>query len=345
MRALLLPFSYLYGAGVAIRNLFFDIGILKTQRVSVPVISVGNISVGGVGKTPFVELLARRFSQQGRKVAIISRGYKRVSGGILVVSNGSVVCADADAAGDEPAQLASKLRGVIVIVDEQRVRGARHAIQHFGAGIVILDDGFQHRYLHRDLNIVIASTDEVLLGDRLLPAGNRREPLSALQRADIIVVSRCDDEEHFHRAEQRLRDRFDKPLVGMQIRVSAFKKASSGFSVDLRSLSGKRVVAFSGIGNPEGFETTLASLKLDVKKHLIFADHHRFTSEDVKSVEDSARKAQADYIVTTEKDAARLSGSRSEVKDFVGRNPVYYVEIEQNVIAGEQELTQALARF
>ncbi len=345
MRALLLPFSYLYGAGVALRNLFFDIGVLKTQRVSVPVISVGNISVGGVGKTPFVELLARRLSQHGRKVAIISRGYKRESSGTLVVSNGSLMCADADSAGDEPAQLASKLRGVVVIVDERRVRGARHAIQHFGAGIVILDDGFQHRYLHRDLNIVIVSSDEVLLGDRLLPAGNRREPLSALRRADIIVVSRCIDEEHFHRAEQRLRQRFDTPLSGVQIRASAVKKASSGFSVDLRSLSGKRVVAFSGIGSPEGFETTLASLKLDVKKHFIFADHHRFTSEDVKSVEDSARKAQADYIVTTEKDAARLSGAGLEMKDFVERNPVYYVEIEHNVIAGEQELAKALARF
>ncbi len=345
MRVLLLPFSYLYGTGVALRNLFFDIGILRTRRVAVPVISVGNISVGGVGKTPFVELLARRLSQRGRKVAIVSRGYKRKSSGTVVVSNGSIVCAEADLSGDEPAQLAAKLRSVVVAVDEQRLRGARYAIEHFGTEIIILDDGFQHRYLHRDLDIVITSADEILAGDRLLPAGNRREPLSALHRAGLIVVSQCHDEGHFHRAEQRLGLRINTPVAGVQIRASAVKKASSGFSVDLRSLSGKRVVAFSGVGKPEGFDATLTSLKLEVKKHFRFSDHHRFSSEDLKSVMDAARQEGADYILTTEKDIARLSGLGSEAKGFVEQNPVYYVEIEQDLIAGEQHLVDALARF
>jgi tetraacyldisaccharide 4'-kinase len=174
MRKLLFPFSLLYWLVSAVRNWFFDIGFLKSEKVSVPVISVGNISAGGVGKTPFIELLIDNSTTLGR-LSVVSRGYGRKSAGTVVVSDGRGKIASVENSGDEPIQLALKFPKVIVVVDEQRVRGARKAIE-LGAEVILLDDGFQHRYLHRDLDIVLLTSKEILKGDIMLPAGNRREP-------------------------------------------------------------------------------------------------------------------------------------------------------------------------
>jgi tetraacyldisaccharide 4'-kinase len=345
MRELLLPFSLIYAAGVALRNWLFDIGIRKVHTVGVPVISVGNLSAGGVGKTPFVELLARRLTAEGRKVAIVSRGYKREGTGTVVVSNGRVVCADADLAGDEPAQLAEKLKGVVVIVDERRVSGAQYAIRQFGADLILLDDGFQHRSIHRDLDIVLLSAAEGSLAEHLLPAGDRREPFRSLRRANLIVLSHCADEIQFHRLAERIRTRIDKPVMGVRVKARAVRRATTKFSIDLNGVKAKRVVAFSGIGSPGSFEETLRLLELQVDEHLKFADHHRYEPEDLKLIEEAAHRAGADYLVTTEKDLARLRGSSAKAGDFLQRNPIYFVEIEEEIVAGGQHLTEALEKF
>jgi tetraacyldisaccharide 4'-kinase len=345
MRGLLLPFSVLYRAGVTFRNMLFDIGIRKARDVGVPVISVGNLSAGGVGKTPFVELLARRLMAAGRRVAVVSRGYKREGTGTVEVSNGSVLCAEADRAGDEAAQLAGKLKGVVVIVDEQRVRGARHAIEKFGIDLILLDDGFQHRSIRRDLDIVILSAEEVPAGEHLLPAGNRREPFGSLGRADLIVISHCTDKAQFQVLEEQLRKQIDKPTVGVRVKVRAVRRATTNFSIDLNGVKGKRVAAFSGIGRPSCFDETLESLEVQMPEHLRFPDHHRFGAADLQRIEDVARRAGADYLLTTEKDVARLGGSSVDTRGFLERNPVYYVEIEEEIISGEQHLADALQTF
>ena len=342
MRSLLLPFSFVYGAGVTLRNLLFDIGIRKARDVGVSVISVGNLSAGGVGKTPFVELLARRLMAAGRRVAVVSRGYKRRGSGTVVVSNGSVLCAEADRAGDEPAQLGGKLNGVVVIVDEQRVRGARYAIEQFGVDLILLDDGFQHRSIRRDLDIVILSAEEVPAGGHLLPAGNRREPFRSLGRSNLIVISHCTDKAQFQALEERLRTRTDKPMMGVKVKVRALRRATTKFSIDVNGVRGKRVVAFSGIGRPSCFEETLASLGVEVPQHLRFPDHHRYQAADLKRIEVAARQAGAGYMLTTEKDVARLGGAGLDAGSFLERNPVYYVEIEEEIIGGEQHLAAAL---
>jgi tetraacyldisaccharide 4'-kinase len=334
-----------YGAGVALRNLLFDIGILKAHKAGVPVVSVGNISAGGVGKTPFVELLTRMLTQRGRKVAVLSRGYKRRSAGTVVVSNGQVLCAEADTAGDEPAMMAAKLHGVVVVVDERRARAAQYVARQFAVDVLVLDDAFQHRYLRRDLDIVLLSADEFRAGNHLLPAGNRREPLTALSRADLLVVSQVEDLEGLRRVEESLRALADRPVIGVRTRVSAFKKAHSGFSVDLKSLKGKEVVAFSGIGNPNAFELTLRSMGLEVKRHFRFADHHRFVNEDLQRLERACRELGVDFLVTTEKDVTRLKGCTSRGREFAERNPLFYVEIEHEVIRGEEVLKEVLARL
>lgn len=341
MRPLLLPFSVVYGAAVAIRNWFFDIGVLRIHRVGVPVISVGNLSTGGVGKTPLVEMLSKRLAQQGRRVAIVSRGYKRETRGTLVVSNGSVRCAEAAESGDEPAQMASKLSGVIVIVDEKRTRGASYAVEKFGADVIVLDDGFQHRYLHRDTDIVILSAQEITRRDWLLPAGNRREPLTSLRRATLVAVSRCESIDQFEQAKSVVRQWTNKPVVGLATRVSAFRRASTRFSIDIGGLKGRPIVAFSGVGNPKSFEQTLMSLGLEMKKHFVFPDHHFYSKNELGDLEASVQQLGADYLVTTEKDIARLDSEDGGRKQFLERAPLFYVEIESSVPTGETALNDA----
>lgn len=345
MRPLLLPFSYLFGAGVVVRNWFFDVGILRSQSAGVPVISVGNISAGGVGKTPFVELLARKLTHKGRKVAIVSRGYGRVSKGMLVVSNGSIRCAEASDSGDEPAQMAAKLDGIVVIVDEQRVRGAHYAVKTFGANVIVIDDGFQHRYLRRDADVVILSAAEVNDPGWLLPAGNRREPLGSLKRTSLIALSRCENVRHFAETLQMLRRWTDKPAIGLSTKVSAFRKASTRFSIDLAGLKGKTVMAFSGIGNPESFEKTLRSLGLDVRKYNVYPDHHVYTEAELAELELSAREPGIDFLVTTEKDVARLSPKNAAHQAFLDTAPLFFVEIEQTILQGETLLNELLDRI
>jgi tetraacyldisaccharide 4'-kinase len=345
MRPLLLPFVPLYGAGVAIRNRLFDLGLLRSTKVGVPVISVGNLSAGGSGKTPFVELLAKRLMLAGRKVAIVSRGYRRESSGMLVVSNGAVQCADASVAGDEPAQMAAKLMGVVVIVDERRARGAGYAIEKFGADVIILDDGFQHRYLKRNLDILVVPVAEVEKPGWMLPAGNRREPVSSIQRASLIAVSRCESIEQFQKAKAILQKWTRKPIIGLTTKVSAFRRASSRFSIDLGGIKGKTAVAFSGIGNPESFAQTLNSLGMEIKHHVVFPDHHFYRESELRSLENLLVETRADYCVTTEKDVARLSSPKNEFQSFLERAPLFFVEIEQSVIAGETELNEGIARL
>jgi tetraacyldisaccharide 4'-kinase len=342
MRSLLLPMVPLYGAGIAIRNWLFDIGILSSKDVGVPVISVGNLSSGGSGKTPLVELLAKRLTLAGKKVAIVSRGYKRESSGTLVVSNGTVQCAEASAAGDEPAQMAAKLMGAVVIVDERRVRGATYAIEKFGSNVVILDDGFQHRYLRRNLDIVVLPVAEIEESGWMLPAGNRREPMSCIKRASLIAVSRCESVEQFQKAKGVVQKWTGKPVIGLMTKVGAFRRAGSRFSVDLGGIRGKSAVVFSGIGSPESFRRTLNSLGLDVRESIDFPDHHMFRESELKNLEMRLRESGADFCVTTEKDVARLTTPRKEFKSFLENVPLFYVEIEHAMIAGETELNERI---
>ena len=345
MRPLLLPLVPLYGAGVAIRNWFFDFGFVRSEEVRVPVISVGNLSAGGSGKTPFVELLSKRLMLAGRKVAIISRGYRRESTGMLVVSNGAVQCAEASDAGDEPAQMAAKLTGVVVIVDERRARGAMYAIEKFNANVIILDDGFQHRSLKRNLDILVLPVAEVENPGWMLPAGNRREPIASIQRASLIVVSRCESIEQFRKTEAVVRRRTGNPIIGVMTKVSAFRRASSRFSIDIGGIRGKKAVAFSGIGNPDSFARTLNSVGLDVKANVVFPDHHVYRESELRNVKNLLVQTGADYCVTTEKDAARLSSPKSEYRSFLEDTPLFFVEIEQTIIAGETELNQGIGKL
>ncbi|MBM2840054.1 MAG: tetraacyldisaccharide 4'-kinase, partial [Bacteroidetes bacterium] len=192
MKYLLIPFSWLYGFIIYCRNKAFDWKLLDSVEVGVPVISVGNLTMGGTGKTPLVEYIVKLCLAKGRKVAVVSRGYKRESGGVVVVSDGKSLLANAAQAGDEPVQIAKKFPGAIVIVGERRVDAARMAIDEFGVNAIVLDDGFQHRFLRRDLDILVLDARKDLSRIPMIPAGERREPLASIKRANVVAFSRTD---------------------------------------------------------------------------------------------------------------------------------------------------------
>ncbi|MBI3004649.1 MAG: tetraacyldisaccharide 4'-kinase [Ignavibacteriales bacterium] len=338
LRLLLLPFSLLYNSGVILRNWFFDIGLLPIRKALVPVISVGNISAGGVGKTPLVEFLARKLGTNN-KVAVISRGYGRKSKGYLVASNGRQRCAEAWKAGDEASQLAEKLDGTVVLVDEKRTRAADHAVRDFQASVLLLDDGFQHRYLHRDLNIVVLGLEDLVKRDFPLPAGNRRETLSALQRADVIGISRCENKEGYEKARTILLRIIDKPMFAFRTRVKAIR---SGVTKKEVKVERRKPIAFSGIGEPSAFSETLKSIGIRVVDHVVFRDHHWYSASDIDRIQNLFRSHQSDAILTTEKDISRLSGDNTFGQKFLEEYPVYYVEIEPEIISGNEVLEEKL---
>jgi tetraacyldisaccharide 4'-kinase len=343
-RLLLLPFSILYWLGVVVRNWFFDIGIFKIEKVGIPVISIGNLSTGGVGKTPFVEMLIERLIVKC-KLSVVSRGYGRKSTGTVVVSDGHGNIASAENSGDEPSQLAQKFPELIVVADEKRARGALKATE-LGTKLILIDDGFQHRYLHRDLNIVLMTAEEILDGDLLLPAGNKREPVSSLERADLIVISRCKDIKEYESVCVSGREckliPLNTPTIGLQTKLKSFKRVSSNEIMENKSFAGKNIIAFSGIGNPKSFEDILTKANVAVAKHIVFSDHHWYSGDDINIIVQAKKEFCADYIVTTEKDAARLAELFGK---FLESESVYVAEIQQEVIVGEEVLNAAIQKI
>ena len=335
---MLLPLSWVYGAIVAARNLLYDKRFAQARKVPVPVISVGNISAGGTGKTPFVFEMISILQNLGMKPAIVSRGYGRKSKGFQVVSNGRQKCAEAITAGDEPALLAERLRNVPVVVDEKRARGAKKVVELFAPDVIVLDDGFQHRALFRDCDIVLMTAEELMGSSFLLPAGYRREPLSSLDRATVLVVSKCRDLDQFEEAARGLRRIFQGPIIGLRTVVAEIRRFGSEEEAVQNTLRGKKVIAFSGIADGSSFERTLNELDLDILAHHKFEDHHWYTAGDLAKIGESFRLRGAEVLVTTEKDMVRLEDGFGHLRQL----PFFSVGIRSEIIAGKKELIQIL---
>lgn len=330
-----LPLSWLYAFGVEVRNCLFDVGVLSIERVPCAVVSVGNVAAGGSGKTPFVMWLASRFKQQGHKVAVLSRGYGRTSKGYLLVSDGNGARVSPEEVGDEAVELALKLSSVIVAVDEQRVRGAKRLIQDHGVDVIVLDDGFQHRYLHRDLDLVLVPADGVMPKD-LLPAGMLREPLSSLRRADLLVVTRCTRADEAEQIRTQLR--FEKPVVGVKTDATAIVSLQTGARQSLSAIHGKKVLLLCGIASPQSFEATVSAQGARVVDELRFPDHHWFGMSDIKKTRDTFRSSGAEFILTTAKDAVRMKRNPDQWSSL----PIMVVESESKILVGEEILNNML---
>jgi tetraacyldisaccharide 4'-kinase len=335
---LLLPLGWLYGFIIRVRNLLYDFKILHTRNFDIPIISVGNMTAGGTGKTPFVEFLVRYYLEFGVKVCVISRGYKRTSAGMKLVSDGKRIFGSGLENGDEPQQIAEKFPNVIVIVDEKRVRAVDYALSQYRPSIILLDDAFQHRSLGRDLDIVMVDGRTNLLKIPMIPAGTRREPLSALRRADLFVFTNVNATSQ--PALNSLKSHTTVPTVGLKYEVKRVWSCSNQESISVNDLVGAECIVFCGVGNPRGIRQTLSELKMKIVEFMPFPDHHIYTMPELQNIKRYFEIRNAKYIITTEKDAMRL---KSLVKDEqFPWHKCYYLEVDVSFIAGESLLRYAL---
>jgi len=313
-----------YGLAVRARNAAFDRGWSAAARASVPVVSVGNLTLGGTGKTPAVEWVARWFRARGVRVAVLSRGYGQgASGG----------------ANDEARVLEENLPDVPHLQDPDRVKIAAVAVEELGSEVLILDDGFQHRRLARDLDIVLLDALDPFGLGRIFPRGLLREPVRSLRRAGLVVVTRADlvsDAALLAIREQA--GRHAGPLEWVLARHAPVAVIGTGVDDEpVESLKSRRVAAFCGIGNPEGFRRTIAPLCGSVVGFRVFPDHHNYTAGDVADLTAWVRSVGADLALTTQKDLVKLRAAR------LGPVPLRAVRVGLEVMDGANHLESALS--
>lgn len=323
----LAPISFFYQMGVVFRGLGYRMGLLKQVKLPAYVVSVGNITVGGTGKTPVVIDLAKRFTEAGYKVAILSRGYKRKSkDAYVVVSDGQGNFASCEDAGDEPFLIAKSAPKSVVIVGSKRIETGKIACEKYGCNLILLDDGFQHVALMRDMDVVLVDYYDNPENDALLPAGRLRESLSALGRAQYVVITKVPadaDEDRLSSLNEQIRHHAPKAkLAACSFVYKSLTKLDDSHHHDLDEFKGKSVLAFSGIARPQSFITSLEGLGITVVAEVDFADHHWFTVEDMQSVHEELKDSGAELAVTTAKDAVRITPA------LAGDMPVYVLNLE-----------------
>lgn len=314
---LLKGFSFLYGAIVKLRYFLYSIGLIKRFPLGVQVIAIGNVTAGGTGKTPVTEIFARTLQQQGRKVAILSRGYRRKEAPFwqrvfsqvieppLVVSDGRRVLLDSATGGDEPYMLASNLPGVAVVVDRNRVKAGRYAVKRLGCDTIILDDGFQYQKLKHSIEVVLVDSTNPFGNGNMLPRGILREPAKHLKRADIIFLTKCRGDVTEVKEEIR---KYNKraQIVECNHAPKLLKDVWTREEYPLSWLSGKTCCTISGIANPRGFENSLRHLGSKVIWCDHYADHHRYDSSEILYALNRSADMGADALITTEKDAVKF---------------------------------------
>lgn len=302
--------SWLYGIGVRIRMAALR---KKGRRLPGFTVSIGNITAGGTGKTPFVIMLAGWAGRQGYNAAVISRGYGgKYRGDSAVVTDGANLLLSPDISGDEPWLMANRLKGIPVIVSRKRHDGGIKAYKSFGSNFFILDDGFQHILLKRDMDIVLADAKSPFGNGHLLPWGPLREPLSGLNRADAFVFTRSAGPAPVFLSGHA----GDKPRFTGDHAADKIVTLPEQKEYDASFISGKRVLAFTGIGRPDSFRETLAGLGADIVSFIAFGDHYPFNESDLRDIKKECNLTGADLIITTEKDRARIGEKASIMGPF-----------------------------
>lgn len=325
LKCLFLFLSFFYGVVVRFRNLLFNLGLKKSHAAKVPVISIGNITTGGTGKTPFSAWVCHWYLNRNRKPVFLSRGYKSLD----------------EESNDEKRVLEQLCPGVPHLQNRDRVRSSQKAVEEFGAEVLLLDDGFQHRRLRRDLEIVLIDAMNPWGYGHLLPRGLLREPLSGLKRADLIVITRADhvDESVIEKIVERIASIRGTPdhvrVAYPPSRLISHEESSQ----DIGDYQGKKVAAFCGIGNPEGFRKMLKSIDLEPVWFKAFPDHHHFTGEDFQQMETELKEKKIEVLLTTQKDLVKFP------KGSISSFPLYAVQIETKVLFGEELLEKALSMF
>ncbi len=356
LRGIMLVLSWLFSAVVQLRLMLYKHRIIRPNTLGCQVISVGNLTVGGTGKTPVVEVFARNLQQQGRKVAILSRGYKskslpfhekmiqRITTGKIetpprVVSDGKRLLLDSYSAGDEPYMLASNLPKVAVVVDKDRVKAGKYAIKELGCDTLILDDGFQYLKLGHRLDIALVDRTNPFGGGHLLPRGLLREPMRNIKRAGFIFITKCGEQGEPELKEQLRRMNPVAEISECRHAAKYLKDVFGEQNYPLEKLKGMKIAAVSGIAVPESFENALRGFGAEIVYTRRFADHHRFSQQEIINTINNSIKSGADAILTTEKDAVRFP--------FVDRRdiPVLFMRVEIEMLSGEEEFLDWISRI
>lgn len=317
------PLGLVYAVIQRLRASMYRIGILKSRRLPRPVVSVGNISVGGTGKTPVTACIARLLLEQGYKVAVLSRGYGgSLEGQISVVSDGVTVMLGPCECGDEPFLLASTIPGLMVVIGTDRYAAGLMAMQQLAPDIFLLDDGFQHLALHRDLNILLLDCMKPFGNGWTLPAGLLRESAQAAERADLVIMTRCPDGTTLASGSTGI------PSLASHHRITHLLPLYDTAPLLFSSLANSRVLAFAGIADPASFFNELESRGLNLVHTMRFQDHTTYTKNDLSAIFEAMDKHGAEYAVTTEKDGVKLEKLPPERKKQILLAPLELVITE-----------------
>jgi tetraacyldisaccharide 4'-kinase len=341
---------------VKARRFLYNVRILRDSTLGVQIIAIGNLTLGGTGKTPVVEKFARELRDEGRNVAILSRGYRSkpqpfhewLLNKILfredttpprVVSDGKSLLLDSETAGDEPYMLASNLKDVVVLVDKDRVKSGRYAIEKFGCDTLLLDDGFQYWKLRgRRHDVVLIDRQQPFGNEQLFPRGNLREPPSHLAHANTIFITKSDGDS----TDLRRRITELNPTAGVIECVHHplyLEDVFTGERLELDFLKGRKVASFSGIAQPESFEKSLVKLGSELVYSKRFADHHRFTQQEVLNAINRSKKRQAQTIITTQKDAVRFP--KLDRRDLA----IYFMRVEIRIVNGADDFRDCVRKI
>ena len=347
--------SQLFHGIVFLRFQLYRHRILRAQHLGCLVVVVGNLTVGGTGKTPVVEKLARTLHGKGRKVAILSRGYKSKKEPMYrkwirwishqppkpprVVSDGETVFFNSEIAGDEPYMLARNLPGVAVVTDKDRVKAGLFAIRKFGVDTLILDDGFQYYQLQDHLQILLVDKSNPFGNGNLLPRGILREPIYQMRRASYIFLTKSEGPTEPALLKVLEKHREEKEWIECSHSPQYLKEVFGDQELPLDTLKGKRVGALSGIATPESFESFLTQLGAEVVVPFRFLDHHRFTSGELERIVAQLQKHEVDMLITTEKDAVRIQ------PEFNPLVPFYYLRVEIKLQSGAESFEEAVRRI
>jgi tetraacyldisaccharide 4'-kinase len=356
-RGVLFTASRIYRAVVQLRLTLYRERLLRQRLLGCLVVSIGNLTVGGTGKTPVVEVFARTLSSKGRRVAVLSRGYRSKSQPLWqklrdmllnpdkeipprVVSDGRHLLMNSAMAGDEPYMLASNLPNVSVVVDKDRVKAGRYAIRRLGADTLVLDDGFQYLHLKPRLNILLIDSTQPFHNHHLLPRGFLREPINNVRRADYVFLTKSTGGKHLRHLKRFIRSHNPRAeIIECTHKPKYLQDVYSGHREELDLLQGRRLAAISGIARPEGFEEFLAQLGGEVVYAERFMDHHRYRQQEIIDFVNASLAHNADVIVTTEKDAVRFP--KLDRRDI----PVLFLRVEIDILSGKETFNDCITRI
>ena len=339
------PFSYLFYGIVRVRLFLYSRNFfLQSTRLDSLVIVVGNLTMGGTGKTPVVERLARELQTKGKKVGILSRGYKSkddklsdIHAGTKVVSDGRHVLLDSEEAGDEPFMLAHNLPGIVVLTDKDRVRAGKFAIEEFGVDVLILDDGFQYLPIKADMNLLLVDQLNPFGNHKLLPRGILREPVRHLSRASYVLVTKSEIEPQLELLETIRKYNKQAEIIRCAHKAKVFRQVNGEEEQKLSFLFDRHVGMFCGIASPRGFEQLIHRMSGELRYKKRFLDHHRYSEDELERLFQQAKNAGVEIMITTEKDAVRIP------KEFKPVIPLFYLRMEIEIVEGFDDFEEAVS--